>query len=48
MVKFRLMIDNDFNENAPILERGNLPYMGFGEQEFSWRLRQRVAKLQCH
>ena len=42
------MIDNDFNENAPNLERGNLPYMGFGEQEFSWRLRQRVAMLQSH
>jgi len=40
------MINNDFNENAPILERVNLPYLGFGEQEFSWRLRQRVAKLQ--
>ncbi|SVD94962.1 uncharacterized protein METZ01_LOCUS447816 [marine metagenome] len=42
------MINNDFNESAPILERGNLLCMGFGEQEFSWRLRQRVAKLQSH
>ena len=42
------MINNDFSENAPILEPENLPYMGFGEQEFSWRLRQRVAKLQSH
>ena len=42
------MIDNDFNENAPILEPENLPYMGFGEQEFSWILRQRVAILQSH
>ena len=42
------MINNDFNENAPILERRNLLCMGFGEQEFSWILRQRVAKLQSH
>ena len=42
------MINNDFSENAPILERGNLPYMGFGEQESSWILRQRVAMLQSH
>jgi len=46
--KIYLIINNDFNESTPILERGNLLCMGFGEQEFSWRLRQRVAKLQSH